>query len=88
MSVLGPDRRGRPGAECGCSGPTTGTRADGPEENPHHTWRNAQMSGQEAEGKESAEGGQRNVFGLTSVSERVKGVICWCGQDIPVPYPS
>lgn len=38
MSAHGPDRRGRPGAECGWSGPATGTRAVGPEENPRHTW--------------------------------------------------
>lgn len=37
MWALGPDRRGRPAAECGWSGPATETRADGPEESPRHT---------------------------------------------------
>lgn len=37
--ALGPDRRERPTGECDLSGPTTETRADGPEESPRHTWR-------------------------------------------------
>lgn len=42
--ALGPDRTERPGAECGWSGPTTGTGADGPEGSPRHTWKNTHGS--------------------------------------------
>lgn len=42
--ALGPDRTGRPGAECGWSGPTTGTGADGPGGSPRHTWTNTHRS--------------------------------------------
>lgn len=51
MWAHGPDRKRRPAAECGSSGPMTETRADEPEESPLHTW-----SQRDREGKELAEG--------------------------------
>lgn len=66
MWASGPDRRGRPAAECDWSGPTTETRADEPEESPPHTWRqhDTEEWRWETEGKEPAERRRRTAFGL------------------------
>lgn len=86
MWALGPDRKRRPAAECGWFDPMTETRADGPEESPHHTWTprdRHKCADRRTEVKKPADAGQRTLSGLTSICERVRGLIC-----CPNPHPT